>query len=221
MARITILTTTRTTSALAIALLFHLPRAMAGVITGSPHDFSMTAWSGGEICIACHTPHRAAGTRAEAVPLWSHQESRQTYRLYSSPAMKARMYQPAPMSKLCLSCHDGTIALDSFGGNVGARFISDANNLGTDMNVHHPTSFIYDAQLAASNRGLFNPANRVVTIGGGGQTRTGTVEEVLLYDNRVECSTCHDVHNTYVATNVALMKMTEQGSALCFACHNF
>ena len=197
------------------------PCARAGVITGSAHDFSLTAWAAGEICIACHAPHRANGSIGVAAPLWNHQESVQAYRLYSSSSMKAAMYQPAAMSKLCLSCHDGTLAVDSFGRYAGSRFISGANNLGTDLNVHHPSSFVYDAALAAVNRSLFNPNSRTVTIGGGGQTRTGTVEELLLYDGRIECSSCHDVHNTFSATNVALMKITEQGSALCFACHNF
>ena len=195
--------------------------AMAGVIAGSAHDFSKAAWAGGEICIACHATHRADGSRGASVPLWNHDESRQTYRLYASPTMKAAMFQPGPMSKLCLSCHDGTIALDSFGGRGGARYISDTNNLGTDQNVHHPTSFLYDAQLAAKKPSLFNPENRVVTIGMGGQARTGTVQDVLLYGDRLECSSCHDVHNTYAATDVALLKITEKTSALCFACHNF
>jgi predicted CXXCH cytochrome family protein len=204
-----------------VVALLAAPPALAGVIAGSAHDFSRTAWAAGEVCIACHAPHRAKGEFAEAAPLWNHQESGRTYQLYSSPRMKALMQQPAAMSKLCLSCHDGTIALDSFGGGNGARFISPMNNLGTDLNVHHPSSFVYDAALAASNRSLFNPTTRVVTIGSGGQTRTGTVDEVMLYDGRLECSSCHDVHNTFTATNLALMKVSEQGSAICFACHNF
>ena len=207
-------------SAFALALLLASP-AGAGVITGSAHDFSVTPWAAGEICIACHAPHRATGSAGTAVPLWNHQESAQAYRLYNSAAMKAAMQQPAPMSKLCLSCHDGTVAIDSFGGYAGSRSISSANNLGTDLNVHHPSSFVYDAALAAVNRALFNPNSRIVTIGAGGQTRTGTVEELLLYDGRVECSSCHDVHNTFSASSVGLMKISEQGSALCFACHSF
>jgi len=207
-------------AAFALALLL-ARAATAGVIGGSAHDFSRTAWSAGKICIACHTPHRADGTAAAAVPMWNHSTSTRTYRLYSSAALMARMEQPAPMSKLCLSCHDGTVALDSFGGNLGARFISDANNLGTDLNVHHPTSFVYDPALAAAKRSLLNPDSRVVTIGTGAQTRTGSVTEVMLYERRLECSTCHDVHNTFAATPVALMKITEQASALCFACHSF
>jgi predicted CXXCH cytochrome family protein len=206
--------------ALLLGLLF-APGATAGVIAGSAHDFSLTAWAAGEICIACHASHGAKGSLGTAVPLWNHQECAQAYRLYNSTSMKAAVRQPAAMSKLCLSCHDGTVAVDSFGGTAGSRFISGANNLGTDLNVHHPSSLVYDAALAALNRTLFNPSSRTVTIGAGGQTRTGTVEEVLLYNGRIECSSCHDVHNTFSATNVALMKITEQGSALCLACHNF
>ena len=206
--------------AILIGSLLGAQAAFAGIITGSAHDFSLSSWAGGQICVACHAPHRT-NPFSPAAPMWNHQESTMVYRLYSSAVMKATMQQPSPMSKLCLSCHDGTIAIDSFGGNVGSRFISQANNLGTDLNVHHPSSFTYDAALAALSPSLFNPDSKVVTVGAGGQTKTGTIASVMLYDNQVECSSCHDVHNTFSATNVALMKVTEQGSAICFACHNF
>jgi predicted CXXCH cytochrome family protein len=206
--------------ALAAILLVAQP-TVAGTIAGSAHDFSRDNWSAGQICLPCHIPHRADGEMGFAVPLWNHTTSTRVYVLYSSISLKALMLQPAPMSKLCLSCHDGTVALDSYGGVVGSRFISRENNLGTDMNAHHPTSLLYDSQLAVLKKTLFNPDSRVVTIGIGAQTRTGTVSEVMLYGRRLECSSCHDVHNTFAASPVALMKITEQGSALCFACHSF
>jgi predicted CXXCH cytochrome family protein len=207
-------------SALVLLQLLAAP-AMAGVIAGSPHDFSRDNWSAGQICLPCHIPHRADGASAPAVPLWNHATSTRVYTLYNSITLKALMLQPAPMSKLCLSCHDGTVALDSYGGVEGSRFVSRENNLGTDLNVHHPTSLLYDSQLAVLKQTLFNPDSRIVTIGTGAQTRTGTVTQVMLYDRRLECSSCHDVHNTFAASSVALMKITEQGSALCFACHSF
>ena len=200
--------------------LLWMQAVFAGIITGSAHDFSLSSWAGGQICIACHAMHRTSPF-SPAAPIWNHQDSTVVYRLYSSAVMKATMHQPSPMSKLCLSCHDGTIAIDSFGGNVGSRFISHENSLGTDLNVHHPSSFTYDAALVALSPSLFNPDSKVVTVGAGGQAKTGTIASVMLYNNQVECSSCHDVHNTFSATNVALMKVTERGSAICFACHNF
>jgi predicted CXXCH cytochrome family protein len=205
---------------LAVALLW-APAASTGIITGSAHDFSLSSWAGGQICVPCHAPHKANTLPGPVAPLWNHRDSTVIYTLYSSAAMKATMHQPAPMSKLCLSCHDGTVAIDSFGGNLGSRFISPANNLGSDLNVHHPSSFTYDAALAAVSGSLFNPSSKIVTVGAGTQTKTGPVSSVMLYNNQIECSSCHDVHNTFSATTVALMKVTEQGSAICFACHNF
>ena len=61
------------------------------------------------------------------------------------------------------------------------------------------------------------------TIGTTGQTRTGNVAAVLLYNNKLECSSCHDVHNTFTVGSVGsgLVKVSSSGSAgLCFACHN-
>ncbi len=192
----------------------------AGTITGSAHDFSTSAWSGGQVCIACHVPHNSQGNVA-AAPLWNHAVTTQVYTLYASSSLKATMGQPSASSKLCLSCHDGTIALDSFGIKSGMTFVSNANKLGTDLNVHHPSSFTYDTALAARNGSLFDPGAKSVTIGAGVQTRTGTIASVMLYGGQIECSTCHDVHNTYTATTTALMKITQARSAICFACHNY
>jgi len=44
--------------------------------------------------------------------LWNHQMSSVTnYIVYTSPTLKAVVGQPDGSSRLCLSCHDGTVAL--------------------------------------------------------------------------------------------------------------
>ena len=85
---------------------------IAQTIVGSAHDFSGEGWSGGEICLPCHTPHNADTTEPDA-PLWNHAVTSALYTLYDSPTMDVAPEQPRPASKLCLSCHDGTVALDS------------------------------------------------------------------------------------------------------------
>jgi len=51
-------------------LLVGLPLMVLGQgISGSAHDFSGNGWSGGQICIVCHTPHNADATVAES-PAW-------------------------------------------------------------------------------------------------------------------------------------------------------
>ncbi len=197
--------------------------AMAG-ITGSAHDFSGFDFAGGQICLPCHTPHN--GELVENAPLWNHALSTATYQLYNTPSMDATVGQPTGASKLCLSCHDGTVAVDSFGGEEGTQFISAFNadaDLTTDLSNDHPISFIYDTALATTDGALFDPATKVVTIGSGAFTRTGTIADVMLADNVLQCQSCHSVHNDFVAgtpISDALLKITIGGSKLCLTCHN-
>src|SRR4051812_41640981 len=90
----------------------------ADTILASKHDLSVAgpgtikAVTESEVCIFCHTPHRAGQS-----PLWNHTLSAATYIPYSSSTTKAAIGQPTGASKLCLSCHDGTVAL----GMAGTR----------------------------------------------------------------------------------------------------
>ncbi len=68
----------------------------------------------GEVCVYCHTPHGAGTTEIAGAPLWNHTVTSETYELYKSPlASGSTPSQPGPNSITCLSCHDGTIAIDS------------------------------------------------------------------------------------------------------------
>jgi predicted CXXCH cytochrome family protein len=182
-----------------------------GSISGSAHDFSTTGWSGGEICVACHAPHNNVDV-ADA-PLWNHKISVAVYDLYASPTLTAEdITQPGGVSKLCLSCHDGTVAIDAFGGSDGSHTIGEGRNLGTDLSDDHPVSFVYDTALAAEDGGLFDPASTPSGIA------NGTIEADMLFAGKMECASCHDVHNKY--NNVRLLKLSNSSSALCFTCHN-
>ncbi|MHC4993178.1 MAG: hypothetical protein ACYTGC_19580, partial [Planctomycetota bacterium] len=109
-------------------------------IEGSAHDFSSSSWAGGEICKPCHTPHFAD---TDVGFLWAHTMSTQVYDLYgdagqSSPGGVNELDQ---FSRMCLSCHDGTIALNDFHNGGGPPvFISEANRIGGDGNLSddHP-----------------------------------------------------------------------------------
>lgn len=204
------------TAAIAAAAAFGAMSATGATIVGSAHDFSASGWSGGQICIACHAPHN--NLNAAGSLLWNHALTTATFTLYSSPTMNAGAPgQPAGTSKLCLSCHDGTVALDSFGGNTGTSFVTGTANLGTNLGNDHPIGIHYDATLVSADGGLkaiTSPAN----IGPGG-VKTGTIESNLLYSGKVECSSCHDVHNTNTAITAALLKISNASSALCLTCH--
>ena len=214
---------------LVLLLAMALTAGFSGVsfagIDGSAHDFSGFGFAGGQICVTCHTPHNAV---SDAAPLWNHELSTATYIPYSSPSMNATVGQPTGASKLCLSCHDGTVAVDSFGGNTGTIFI-DAfgadKDLGTDLSNDHPISFTYDDALATADAGLFEPTTTTVTIGSGTFSRTGTIAtEMLEGGTELQCQSCHSVHNDFVVNDAAsadkLLKITIGDSDLCLSCHN-
>jgi predicted CXXCH cytochrome family protein len=185
-----------------------------GEIVGSPHDFSGRGWSGGRVCVVCHTPHNADRTVSDA-PLWNHQVTSATYQLYSSPTMDATVRQPEHYgSKLCLSCHDGTVALDSFGGASGTTFISGSALIGTDLRGTHPIGLTYDSGLAIQDGELYNPETQTTALG-------GTITDDLLFGTgNLECASCHDVHNTQSAGKPHLLRITTDQSALCLTCHD-
>jgi len=203
----------------AAMLILGTPLAISGTITGSQHDFTTKAWSGGKICVACHTPHNSDTSVADA-PLWNHSNSTQTYTLYSSPTMNATVGQPGGNSKLCLSCHDGTVAVDSFGGTTGTTMISATNNIGNRLNDDHPIGFVYNTALATADGALHDPSVKTVTIGSGSQTKTGTLASVMLFNGKLECDSCHDVHNTFTVGSTGLLRVAAAGSAICLSCHN-
>jgi len=116
--------------------------------------------------------------------------------------------------------------VDSFGGDTGSMFIdafsADAN-LTTDLSNDHPISFVYDTALATADPGLFDPSTTIVTIGSGTFSKTGSITDVMLENNVLQCQGCHSVHNDFVAGTAisdALLKISIGGSNLCLACHN-
>ena len=188
----------------------------AAVIAGSTHDFSGTFGSG-EICVVCHTPHNAQG--AADGPLWNHDTSVAAYTVYTSIAGTldgVAANPPAGQSKLCLGCHDGTVSLDSYGGGAGTGPTMGAvpANFGTNLSDDHPISISYSADPT------MNPDTDPVTIGGA-TTATGTIASLMVPAGTVECSSCHDVHNTYTIAGTPLLKISQTATAsgLCLTCH--
>jgi hypothetical protein len=188
-----------------------------------------------EICVFCHTPH--AAIKNDSIPLWNHTLSTTAaYGVYTSPTFDGAgtvadlggvTEATATASNLCLSCHDGTVAVDSFGGATGTVTLASLNAnavLGTDLSNDHPISITYNSTTAAADGALHDPATTSVTIGAGGDKyRTGTIATVMLSNGTVQCSSCHDVHNSFTVPGAAgqpLLKVSKAGSALCLTCHN-
>ena len=192
-----------------------------------------------ELCIFCHIPHNANPT----VPLWNHQITTAAYQMYASDYLTRAGYATpgdvGPRSRLCLSCHDGTVAVGSIYSvrgvaqatpigmsgvdATGKILATSAGSLGTDLRNDHPVSIKYDAATAP-----------VFTFGVGARTMelNGTAPPinpkpyvgVKLYGavagnikGYVECTSCHDPHND---ANPAFLVVSNINGALCTTCHS-
>ena len=212
-------------TALVMAVLLMLMASVAnGQTAGSgiantAHDLRIwTFGSDSQICIMCHAPHN---TNTQG-PLWNRAVNSTIYTLYASSTMDATTSQPGSVSRLCLSCHDGTVGLLDYGGATGSMSFDVAGytpaNLGTNLSNDHPIGMTYDVALATADSSLADPTTTSVTVGSA-PSKTGTIAAVMLASGRVECTSCHDVHNKYTVTYKGLVKMTMTGSALCLKCH--
>lgn len=206
-----------------LALAFLPSAARAGVpgILGSPHDFSTNSWNTFKnACGVCHTIHNADASKL--IPLWTHTTSASSFTPYSSDTLNATVGQPSGISKACLSCHDGTVAINQYSGNVkgGTPFYVEGSAvIGTDLSTSHPVSFTYDTTLAKTDGKLNDPA--VTTVG---QLGGKTIQQAMLFNNKLECASCHDIHrqkgnsmNSGVLTVVG--GSSQIASALCLTCH--
>ncbi|MCF8056188.1 MAG: cytochrome C [Desulfocapsa sp.] len=197
---------------------FLLASAANAAITDSKHDLSGSATLNNpesQLCIYCHTPHHA-DTSAGDAPLWNHTlTTTATFTVYSSTTLDAgALGQPGGVSKLCLSCHDGTVALDAFGGMAGnLGSIGADGDLGINLSDDHPISFAYTSALATADGELYDPDG--AGTGLGGDTITATM---LFTGGLLECASCHDVHNNTGFDPMLLVDNT--GSGLCLTCHN-
>jgi predicted CXXCH cytochrome family protein len=184
----------------AFLTLIVLRPATGARVKGSPHDLS--ALSNGDTCKFCHTPHGAL----PGTPGWSHKLSETVYKIYQSSSLDAKVGQPTGASKLCLSCHDGTVALTHTTKGLGRDvFITPgAANLGTDLSDDHPISFVYSDSLSAEDVQIRPPS---------------TLPKELKLDrsNELQCTTCHDAHNNQFGHFLA---MANQHSAMCTSCHD-
>jgi len=131
--------------------------------------------------------------------------------------MDARVGQPDGSTKLCLSCHDGTVALDDAGGmgsglRAGGAHLGpgDRGWLGTDLTDDHPVSFAYDDALATADGALAAPSTERSGLG-------GTIADDLLDGaSRVQCTTCHDPHDDSLGD---FLRVPNARGALCTTCH--
>lgn len=182
-------------------------------VVDSPHNLSVSgpgevrAVAEEQVCIFCHTPHRAAPIE----PLWNRTMPLDAYTPYTSRALDAEPGQPTGASKMCLSCHDGTIALGAILSDPmpiamrgGITTLPPGRaNLGTDLTDDHPVSFRYTSALAAKDSHLKTPASL-------------PTELRLDANQELQCTTCHNPHSNALGM---FLTMHNGESQLCRACH--
>jgi len=197
-------------------------RTMLGQITGdviglhdlSPGSKSPVTGARPGSCSYCHAPHSGL---ASGRALWNQTLTKQVYtNLYTSPTYHQTGAQPVlgGDSNLCLSCHDGTVAVGQtiVSGQVttsGSMYTNDvfANNLQSS----HPFSVVLPIKDAP---------NLVETLASKGLTADPTGAIKLIRGN-IECTSCHNPHvqsKDLVAQNF-LVKDSSSG-AMCLACHD-
>ena len=211
-----------------LTLVLPLSASAAGRgVNASPHNLSVggpnPAYAFDEIrvCVFCHTPHNASTTTL--APLWNRDlPAENQYTMYQSPNFTLKVLQASSMptgaSRICLSCHDGTLALNRYGGRVlgnqgAVKFLTGRANLTTDLRDDHPISFLYDEELALSAR-LVSPT-----------TLTGPVK--LDGSGYVQCTSCHNAHDNEFGNFLVMNNgdATKPGynaatpSPLCVTCH--
>ncbi len=192
-----------------------------------------------ETCVFCHTPH-AASTAVTGF-LWNRTGSSvANYDMYTSTTLSVVPdSRPTGLTLMCMSCHDGvtSIAVGTlinapgagpvdlvapgayqfigeiyypspfFGGEWQANIgnLTPDGTFGTRANLSddHPVSFTWNNNVP----GIFDP---------GEWTGVGATA-LKLFNNRMECSTCHNVHDN---TNAPFLRMSNADSAMCTTCHD-
>lgn len=215
---------------LAIALVLVGASVSFAVISGSDHDMRihLTGQSGGytEICVYCHTPHNAmVAAPYTGLPLWNRTPVTNNYTPYANPnsTLDAPDVNSAigPQSIGCMSCHDGTVAVDALYNdptgtkgadnsailNAAKKIVSGPGYLETDLSDDHPVGFTYTNESGLTALVTVQSLSTVKLYGGS--------------EDQVECASCHNVHEpgTTAAGTAPFLKSTNLGSALCLVCH--
>jgi hypothetical protein len=173
-----------------------------------------------EICRFCHIPHNPVARDH----LWNQPLSQAQY---ETPTVRSAGGKPVPApqpdgaSRLCLSCHDGTVAIGNRGGGAAGRrgggfrmTPSSSAHRGTDLSGSHPVSFVVSDRSRDEEDGAdigLRPlaailAERDVKLDRGG---------------KMQCTSCHDPHDdsNYIPGRTPHFFVGKTTSEVCLACH--
>ncbi|HET6181614.1 MAG TPA: cytochrome c3 family protein [Candidatus Sulfotelmatobacter sp.] len=183
------------------------------------HNFSLPSGAsvysqGSQGCVFCHAPHSGLGGNT---PLWNQKLSQQSYVPYSSttdPNQGNTQPTLGITSSLCLSCHDGTVAVGqsaAYGQLPTVGSINSADSFGTTLTGSHPFSLVMPLKDAPS---------LVASLATQGKSADPT-GAVKLVNGNIECTTCHDPHVQSI-DRIAQNFLVRDGSngQLCLSCHD-
>jgi len=175
-----------------------------------------------EVCKFCHIPHSAAVPQQ----LWARRLSDAQYQVPEiRQGGQTRMSAPQPdgSSRLCLSCHDGTVALGDIGGRprrigmAGGERLSPGHKgyIGTDLSGSHPISFVIPDQDPDVTGESSDMALRPLSV--------IRADPDVPIDNKgkMQCTTCHDPHTDrhYQKDVVPRFWVKPSVQEVCLTCH--
>jgi len=203
-----------------LAALAGLAVAQAQIPTDALGMHNLTPGSGSQVtsqgslgCTFCHAPHSGLGG---VTPLWNQTLSSATYVPYNSATYHQKgNTQPTlgVTSSLCLSCHDGTIAVGqsaAYGKIPTTGQMSAADSFGNNLVGSHPFSLVVPIKDAPN---LVSSLTQGKTA-----DPTGAVK---LVNGNIECTSCHDPHvqNVDRIAQQFLVRDSSSGQ-MCLACHD-
>lgn len=162
-------------------------------------------------CLFCHAPH--SGVQNSNPALWSQTLSVQTYTPYSSTTLHNTQLQPVigQSSTLCLSCHDGTVAVGQtqpYGTITMTGAMNKEDVFGINLQGSHPFSL---------KMPMVDAPDLLASLAA---THTTGDPAVKLINNNVECTSCHSPHVQSI-DKLSQNFLVRDGSSgqLCLACH--
>jgi len=173
-----------------------------------------------EICVFCHIPHNPVTPE----PLWAHRLSEADYRvpaIDSGRGGRIPAPQPDGSSRLCLSCHDGTVALGDVGGReripmsgAGRLRPEHGGFVGTDLSGSHPVSFHVSDPAGMPVEGHDMGLKPLSAM---------TADPDIRLDSagKMQCTTCHDPHRDryFVKGKVPHFWVKPGVEEVCLTCH--
>lgn len=197
------------------------PSAGAQSIVGSDHDFSGRGAS--SVCISCHAPHHVPNTPL----LWNHTFSAQNFswsdmtQTTGGTPLPTNIKTWSGSSKMCLSCHDGTVGVGTLYTSSYTYTGSSAPVLtgaGGDLKGNHPVAVPYPNNSAKNTyNGATTGNNLLLTEYKINPARVKLFNDasVLTSNNwGIECASCHNPHN-----NVNGDFLRDTRAVLCQNCH--